>query len=140
MAEKYFTALAEQLFKGVVDKGGNPYIEHLREVASYQNSPYKRLLAMHHDSIEDGKITAKELLKLGAPESFVARLELLAKPAGMKYFDYVETLMVCPDLIEVKKGDLRSNMNVSRLKVLTDMDWDRVRKYHHAYRMLCDAA
>ena len=40
---------------------------------------------------------------------------------------------------EVKMSDLQDNMNLARLKTVTDGDLQRVKKYHEAYKILKEA-
>ena len=129
-------ALAWHLHAGQKDKGGAEYILHLHYVAHRQLTYVGRVIALLHDSLEDGKTTPAKLKTLGVPVSIIARIERLSHRKQDTYSEYVRSVM--PDVYtrEVKKADLEHNMTVTRLPHLTRSDQDRLLKYHTSYRMI----
>lgn len=52
------------------------------------------------------------------------------------YFDFIRCCKANPIGRRVKIADLKDNMNITRLKELTEKDIERLKKYHKAYKML----
>lgn len=118
VAEKFthFTAQVMTAMLGVKDRGGNPYFEHLVFVAEHQDTPVGELIGLMHDMLEDGHVTVEELrTEWEFPESVICRIQLLSKPEGMPYADYIDR--VCTDTLcmGVKLYDLTHNLNLARL-------------------------
>ena len=109
-------ALVTDLFKDKVDKAGLPYINHLLGVANQGKNEYEKILGLLHDVIEDTKLNAYDLLKLGYPIDIVSRVELLTKPKNISYRDYVDNIINKGDLItlKIKKYDLNNNLDKNR--------------------------
>ena len=126
--------LAYKYFKDKVDKGGNPYMEHLKHVSDKCNTENSKIVGMLHDIIEDTNISFSELeseLHINLIES----IQRLTKYRDMKYSKYIDNIVKSNDLIaiEVKMHDLEHNMKLSRLKEIRQVDIDRVKKYRKAY-------
>ena len=64
------------------------------------------------------------------------RLILITKNNGEEYQTYVERISEDSVATEVKIADLCENMDITRLKKLTDKDCERLKKYHRAYTFL----
>lgn len=126
--------LAYKYFKNKFDKGGNPYMEHLKYVSDNCKSENAKIVGMLHDIIEDTNISFSELeseLHINLIES----IQRLTKYRDMKYSKYIDNIVKSNDLIaiEVKMHDLEHNMKLSRLKEIRQVDIDRVKKYRKAY-------
>jgi hypothetical protein len=50
--------------------------------------------------------------------------------------DYVKRLAHDSDAKDIKKSDLEHNSKITRLKDVTKKDFDRIEKYHIAYKYL----
>ena len=57
----------------------------------------------------------------------------------MPYFDYIDKIKANPLARKVKLSDLEDNMNLSRLKEITDKDRERLAKYEKAREILLKA-
>jgi hypothetical protein len=106
-------AIAARLHSGQVDGRGVAYIEHLRAVAAGV-SPEARAVALFHDSMEDTGASRSELLAFGLTPREADAVELLTRPAGMAYGDYIERVANAPGLAgelarAVKLSDLSHN-------------------------------
>ena len=129
--------LAYKYFKDKVDKGGNPYMEHLKYVSDNCKSENAKIVGMLHDIIEDTDITISELeseLHINLVES----IQRLSRPRDIKYNKYIDNIIKSNDLvaIEVKMYDLKHNMDITRLKEIRQVDIDRLNKYNKAYKKI----
>ena len=96
--------VAAECHDGMVDKYGNPYMEHLERVADRvremeydfvdETSEIKGYVATAylHDIVEDTKITRAELVE-AFPVDVVTAIYKLTRKKGMTYAEYIEELM-----------------------------------------------
>lgn len=125
-------------FKDKVDKAGKPYIEHLRRVAypysiSMNNTKYA--IALLHDIFEDTDTTEDELLTYVTP-FVIDVVKILTRKKDESYMDYIKRIAVDKTATEIKLYDLKDNMDITRLKKITDEDVNRLKKYHKAFKFL----
>lgn len=133
-------ALVATEFQYKVDKEGRPYFEHCLHVMQIcdLNDENSLCIALGHDLLEDTDITFEYLLK--EFNSTIANgINCLTRKTD-DYEDYIRTIPTYPfvnkQCIKIKLADLKHNMNISRLKVLTDTDFTRMKKYIKAYNYL----
>lgn len=133
--------LAAEYHDGQYDKGGNPYILHVLKVMHYLKSDDEELncIAVLHDIIEDTKLTWQELREAGISFRVIVALKLLTKIPGQTNEEYVEGICSNYDSIRVKKCDLRHNMDIRRLKGVSEKDMKRLDKYARTYHRLEEA-
>lgn len=129
-----------ELFKDKTDKGENPYIGHLIQVAQNVKPQYARI-AFCHDVIEDCGVDEKWLMNpdFGLTEYEIKAIRTLTRPKGMTYSNYILNIMDTNDLgiMYVKMADLLDNMNLNRLRDMSKEDIDRVTElYIPAYEHL----
>ena len=129
------------IFKGVVDKGGHPYINHLIAVENgVFDSEECRIVALLHDVLEDTDKTEGALKMLGVPGYLIGSVKRLTRVDGVSYNDYIDQLLESNDIIalRVKKADLEHNMDIRRIPNPTQKDIDRVeKKYKPVYERVC---
>lgn len=109
-------ALATLVHKGQVDKAGVDYILHPLNVSRRCKSESAKIVAVLHDTIEDGKdkeFILKEVSKILTLAELRALL-LLTKRAGITYTVYIEDIMTCEIAKEVKLADLEENLRLDR--------------------------
>ena len=130
-----------ELFKGIVDKGGYPYINHLFAVENgVFDSTECRIVALLHDVLEDTDKTEDDLRILGVPEKLIETVKNLTRLNDVTYNDYIDVLLNSNDCIalRVKKADLEHNMDIRRIPNPSQKDIDRVEKrYKPAYKKIC---
>ena len=64
-------------------------------------------------------------------------MKLITKESDNEdYSNFVQRIMTNKTAISVKLNDLRDNMDITRLKELTNNDLKRLNKYLKAYRLL----
>ncbi len=116
---------------GQTDRGGNAYIEHLKAVADGCSSLTAKTVGWLHDIIEDTVCKKEDLLAAGFSEEIVDAVVLLTKVYDdtFSYENYLSDIKRNDLACEVKKADLRNNMDLSRLKGVTDRDLLYRQKY-----------
>ena len=129
---------AAKKHKGQKDKAGKPYILHPLYVSLHCKGRKARIAALLHDVIEDTDAMAADLLEMGFGRDVTAAVQLLSKPEDEDYFDYVRRVKKDPIAAEVKKNDLRHNMQLKRLKTISKKDLERRKKYQKALRVLTE--
>ncbi len=129
-------AIALKAHAGQVDKAGAPYILHPLRVMAAMTTDMERAAAVLHDVIEDSPLTGADLIDAGMPHAVVDAVVAVTKVKPCVYEDYLDQVKRNPIARTVKLADLRGNMNLDRLPMLTDEDWQRHWKYQHAVRYL----
>ena len=128
--------IAVEAHMGQRDKNGMPYILHPLAVASKVDGLELKTIAILHDTIEDTDVTAEYLRSEGFPEDVIRAVLSVTKQEGDNYKDFV--CRAAENVIgrEVKIADLEDNMDIRRLKTISDDDVERLRKYLGAWQYL----
>ena len=82
--------IATEVHKTQVDKGGKPYIGHPLRVEKLCQDDDSKIVALLHDTIEDGDITAEYLLMQGFPTYIVDAVLSVSRNKGEDYFDFIQ--------------------------------------------------
>lgn len=137
--------IAINAHKGQVDKAGKDYFEaHIMDVFNKVDSIYDEdenvcvteIVALLHDVVEDTDWTPERLRAQGFTDEILESLACVTKKEGEDYQHFVERAKANRFAKAVKIADLKSNMDVTRLNEITDVDVERLRKYHKAYKFL----
>jgi (p)ppGpp synthase/HD superfamily hydrolase len=137
--------IVEKEFAYKVDKAGEPYINHLKRVSENVrwHYPYSddmkdlESIALLHDLIEDSPIwTPSHLEAIFKSTNIPECVSLLTRPDNLDYNGYIERLAPNKFARAVKLADLKDNMDLTRLPVITEADIERVKKYHKAFMFL----
>lgn len=133
-------AIASDIFKDTVDKGGHPYILHCLRVMNSvdQNDRELMTIAVLHDVPEDfpKEHSVAYFVMQGFSTRVITALTLLTHNKSVPYDDYVKAIAHNEDARRVKLADLQDNSNITRLKGLIKKDFDRLEKYSRAYTYL----
>ena len=132
---------------GQVDKGGNYYFLHpfrvsqeIKKHFTYKHTDYDKFItecvAILHDVIEDTNITAEDLSNEGFEDAIVNRVVRMTRNEGESYMDYIKRIGEDNICRIVKMCDLKDNMDITRLDKLNNEDFNRLKKYHKAYKYL----
>ena len=121
--------------KGQKDKAGKMYIFHPIKVALMSKGYKTKVVALLHDVVEDSDITIKELSK-HFDKDIILAVDCITKKKGQKYQDYLEVVKNNELARKVKIADLTHNIDLSRLKNITEKDIDRRNKYLKAKAFL----
>ncbi len=133
--------IASVAFEGRLDKGGNPYILHCLHVMNEVKylGEEAMIVAVLHDLLEDcPEWNAKKLLDEGFEWACVGRVVSLTKEKDQDYMEYIKNLASDKITKTIKKADLRHNSDITRMKGLSQKDFDRLQKYFTAYAYLND--
>ena len=128
--------IARKAHAGQVDKAGEDYFNHPKRVADNFYEDNDIIVALLHDVIEDTEITLEQLKEEGFNDAVLAALDAITKREGESYDQFIERVKDNPIALKVKLADLRDNMDILRLPVLTEKDLQRIAKYHKAYKYL----
>ena len=128
--------IAIQAHRGQKDKAGREYVMHPIRVAERCKDPRAKIVALLHDTIEDTEVTAEFLLGEGFPKEIVNGILSVTKREGETYPDFVSRAATNAIGREVKIADLEGNMDIRRLREITDKDAERLRKYLRAWQFL----
>lgn len=127
-------------FEYRTDKAGEPYMHHLDRVA--QNTVNSSVddelycIALLHDLLEDIDSWTEDRLNMYFSNRIVNAVVLLTKQKNEDYESYISRIAENPDAAAVKLSDLADNMDITRLPELRKTDFDRLQKYHKAYKTL----
>lgn len=124
--------------KGQKDKGGKAYFLHPLRVSLNIKDKRAKVIGLLHDVIEDSdKYELSDFTFLD--EEQVEALKILTHDKSVPYFDYIDKIKANPLARKVKLSDLKDNMNLNRLKEITDKDKERLAKYEKAREILLKA-
>ena len=129
-------SIAAQAHEGQSDKAGAPYILHPLRVMMKMTTEAERITAVLHDIIEDTDWTMERLRREGFHAEILDALDCLTKQDGEEYGKFIERVKLNPLAVKVKMADLEDNLDVARLKNVTEADTKRLEKYKQALLML----
>lgn len=122
-----------------IDKSGQPYILHPLRVMSFlkdDDDVELKCIAVLHDVVEDTDTTYEELVKLGCTARIILGVKVLTRLPGQTEAEYQDRILRNPDAMKVKLCDLRHNMDLRRLKGITEKDMLRLQKYAALYHTI----
>ncbi|MCK9556372.1 GTP pyrophosphokinase [bacterium] len=133
--------LAVEKHSGQIDRSGTPYILHCLRIMN--NVPQHcdiMIAAILHDIVEDTDVTLDDLKKIGIDENIIEVISLLTRKKDIEYFDYIDRLKNNVMACAIKLADIEDNINLLRLRVISDKDKSLVDRYHKAYSILIQQA
>ncbi len=128
--------IAVNAHMGQKDKTGSPYILHPLRVMQSVDTTEAKIVAVLHDVVEDTDVTFDDLTEANIPKHLVITLRLLTHNENLSYEEYIEKLAENPLAVKVKLADMKDNMDLSRLRKVTDEDIERMKKYVANYNYL----
>ena len=130
--------IALEAHKGALDKGGNPYILHPLRLMLQMDSEEEMIVAVLHDVVEDSeKWSFDKLHKEGFSKKIINSLRSVTKEnENEDYEKFIDRSMKDEIGRKVKVADISDNLDISRLKELTDKDILRINKYKKALEKL----
>jgi len=119
------------------DKAGADYISHPLRVMAAGKTTDEKIVGVLHDVVEDSEWTLDMLMAEGFSKEIVEALRCLSKLSDDEPYErFIDRVKSNPLAIVVKLNDLADNMDIRRLKELSNSDVIRLRKYLKAYRNL----
>lgn len=129
-------------FKDKVDKGNNPYMEHLEYVSSHGRNETEKIIGLLHDTLEDTKVTIEELKEMGFSSFVLETLKLLTRNKAYSYDEYIDQIINSHNesALYIKKIDLEHNMDFTRCPNLDEATREKLqKKYTQNYSKICAA-
>ena len=130
-------SLAEKHHKGQTDKGGAPYINHVKRVMESGKTTDEKIVGVLHDIVEDTNITYEDLEDKGFPARIVEAIWYVTKTED-DYMLFIDRVKRNDLATRVKLNDLADNLDVKRLSNIEKADTHRLNKYLKAFKMLTE--
>ncbi|MER8188331.1 HD domain-containing protein [Kitasatospora sp. NPDC094015] len=130
--------LAADAHAGQLDKGGAPYVAHVRAVAAGV-APFGvglQMAALLHDVLEDTPLTAEDLLRAGVPAAVVATVRRVTREPGVDYQEMLRALVTDQGATLIKIADNAHNSRPDRSAQLPDADRERLAARYRAARLI----
>ena len=130
--------IALEAHKGALDKGGNPYILHPLRLMLQMDSEEEMVVAILHDVVEDSeKWSFDKLQAEGFSIKIINSLRSITKEnENEDYEKFIDRSIRDKIGRKVKIADISDNLDISRLKEVTDKDILRINKYKKALEKL----
>jgi (p)ppGpp synthase/HD superfamily hydrolase len=126
--------IAAQAHLGQKDKYGAPYILHPLRMMLRFKSEAEMIVAALHDVIEDNPDWTFERLRAeGFSAEIIEAVDHLTRREEESYEEFVDRAQQNPLARQVKVADLEDNMDLKRIKNLTEKDKERLARYHKAW-------
>ena len=121
-----------------LDRSDQPSIGHPFRVMDAGQTLEEKIVGVLHDLIEDTQLRLIDLINEGFSEEIIDAVHALTKLENEDYDHYLQRVKKNNLAVRVKLNDLTENMDIRRLKEITDEDVIRLRKYLDAYNQLTD--
>ncbi len=135
---KHAIFIAVKAHNKQLHRSDQPYIGHLFRVMNAGQTLEEKVVGILHDLIEDTQLRLVDLSHEGFSEEIIDAVHALSKLENEDYDHYLQRVKKNNLAISVKLNDLSDNMDIRRLKELTDDDVVRMRKYLNAYKQLTE--
>lgn len=127
--------MALDAHEGQTDKSGETYILHPLRLMQKVETREQKIVALLHDVVEDSDRTFEDLEEEFS-EEIISAVKCMTKKDGESYSEFIQRAKENDIAIEVKKADIRDNLNVERLDDLEESDLQRIKKYHRSLNEL----
>nr|WP_213395290.1 hypothetical protein [Yoonia sp.] len=147
--------IAVEAHKGQVDKAGNLYVLHPLRVMMSLDAEDEKIVGVLHDVVEDCEgWTWDRLRSEGFSEKIIDALQSVSKTPDEEvefsrlketgsedavrqhYFAFVRRAGADEIGRKVKAADIKDNLDISRIKTLSNEDMIRLRRYEEALNIL----
>ena len=128
--------IALEAHRGQLDKYGQPYVMHPIRIMTRFRDPLSQQIAMLHDVVEDSAWTCEQLTAQGFSLEIVQAVDALTRRPEETYESLIDRAAAHPLAIQVKLADLEDNMDIRRMKDITDQDCERLNRYRKAHAKL----
>ena len=121
---------------GQEDKAGAPYILHPLRVMLRMATEAEMMAAVLHDVVEDTGWTLEGLRREGFAEEVVEAVDCLTKRGDETYDAFIGRLSRNEIARRVKLADLEDNLDVKRMRALSEEDIYRLNRYLSHWNVL----
>ena len=132
--------IAVAAHSGVIDKGGNPYILHPLRVMFALKTDEEKIVGVLHDVVEDAPDwDFTRLEDEGFSADIIEGLKSVTKiTEDEDYNEFIKRCLKNKLGRAVKIADIRDNLDVNRIEILTEKDLNRLNKYKRSLKVLLD--
>lgn len=117
------------------DKAGEAYIKHPIRVMQSVETEEEKVVALLHDVVEDSTVSFEDLERRFSDE-IVDAVRGMTKKDDESYSEFIDRAKENEIAREVKKADIRDNLDASRLGKLDEDDIKRMEKYSRSLEVL----
>ena len=107
--------IAEEAHDGILDKCGEPYINHPRRIRDKATSEKSKIVAILHDVVEDTGWTLDDLREEGFDEDVVLGVDGMTRRPDESYMQFIKRLNENDLSVEVKVLDIQDNTDLNRI-------------------------
>ena len=126
--------IAASAHRNQADKGGSPYILHPIRVMMSLDTEDEKIVGILHDVVEDSNVWDFERLREeGFEENILSALKSVTKVSEDEdYQQFIERAGQNEIGRNVKIADIKDNLDVTRLRCISEKDVARLNKYKRA--------
>jgi len=117
------------------DKAGEAYIMHPIRVMQDVETEEEKVVALLHDVVEDSSVSFEHVERRFS-DRIVDAVRGMTKKDDESYSEFIERAKENEISREVKKADIRDNLDASRLGELDEEDIKRMEKYSRSLEVL----
>lgn len=128
--------IAARAHASQVDKAGSPYIFHPLRIMLAVKTPFERMAAVLHDTVEDTTVTLVDLRDAGFPPEVLDAVEALTKRKGESRLEAARRAAKNPISLVVKLADVTDNMDLGRISNPSEKDFARLKEYVQVKELL----
>jgi (p)ppGpp synthase/HD superfamily hydrolase len=129
--------IATEAHKNQNDRYGAPFLEHVTRVMNAGKTEDEKMVGVLHDIIEKTDWDLEKLRKQGFEEHIIEAVRCLTKASENEDYDQlIERAKLNALAVKVKLNDLTDNMDIKRMREVTEEDLKRLNKYLKAYHLL----
>lgn len=130
--------IASAAHKEQKDKAGKPYITHVMRVMERCKTEEEKIVAILHDVVEDTPISIDDLRKEGFHKKILIAIQVITQNKNESNTQYHSRIKKNALATRVKLNDLEDNMDIRRLRKITERDIKRLKKYLRIYNELLE--
>lgn len=131
-------SVAARAYEGRTDRQGEPYVAHAMRVMLDVEGDEARTVAILHDVLEWGSITAQQLVGEGFPPRVMRAIDAMTRRDEEPLKTWMARIQGDELALEVKRADLRDNAQQWRLDSMPDAATRErmLRKYRRSAELL----
>ena len=131
-------SVAARAYDGRTDRQGEPYVAHAMRVMLDVEGDEARTVAILHDVLEWGSITAQQLVGEGFPPRVMRAIDAMTRRDEEPLKTWMARIQGDELALEVKRADLRDNAQQWRLDSMPDAATRErmLRKYRRSAELL----
>lgn len=131
-------SVASRAYDGRTDRQGEPYVAHAMRVMLDVEGDEARTVAILHDVLEWGSITAQELVGERFPPRVMRAIDAMTRRDDEPLKLWMARILEDELALEVKRADLRDNAQQWRLDAMPDAATREkmLRKYRRSAELL----